>query len=151
MMHKAALAVLGIVLGIGLFLIAPAARADETNQASRLDLSQPVQIPGGTVLPAGTYWFMVVDEPGVTSNMVRICNADRTIVYATLATVPAERSDITDRTELILAEQPQGKPMALLTWFYPNRALGHEFVYSPSREAELLASERIDVMAQRAS
>lgn len=148
MMHKVTLAMLGAVLGIGLLSIAPGARADARNQASRLDLSQPVQIPGGTVLPAGTYWFIGVDEPGLTSHLVRIFNADRTVLYATLDTVPTQRSEITDHTELVFAEQPQGRPMALLSWFYPDRQIGHEFVYSPSREAKLSASERIDVFAQ---
>ena len=148
MIRKSILAILGAVLGVGLLSIAPGARADATNQATRLVLNQAVRIPGNTILPAGTYWLIVDNGPSDTSDLVRIYSADKSILYAALETIPVQRAEISRHTELVLAQQPQGKPLALLRWFYPDRLVGHEFVYSPSREANLMANERIDVFAK---
>ena len=67
------------IIALGLLLasvfILPAARADEWDQASKLTFNQPVQIPG-RVLPAGTYWFILVDSLS-DRNIVQIFNSDR--------------------------------------------------------------------------
>lgn len=143
--------VLGALMGLAMLGIAPVARADEANQATQLVLSQPVQIPGRTVLPAGTYWFVLVDTWIGESNMVRIYNANRTHIIATLETITANRPEANGRTELVFAEQTQGRPLALLKWFYPDRTEGHEFIYSRRREAKLLADQDLDILAKTVS
>jgi hypothetical protein len=50
-----------ILLVLGFLTALPAARADESNQATKVTFSQPIQIPG-RVLPAGTYWFMLPES-----------------------------------------------------------------------------------------
>ena len=60
-----------------LFLLAvlvalPAARADQSNQATKVTFSQPVQIPG-RVLPAGTYWFELPEDIGFTAPIGACC------------------------------------------------------------------------------
>jgi hypothetical protein len=39
----------------------------------------------------------------------------------------------------------------LMSWFYPGRLLGHEFVYSPQKESLLSQGSQITVFAQRGS
>jgi hypothetical protein len=116
-----------------------AAHADEADQATTISFSQPIQIPG-QVLPAGTYWFRLLDISSGT-NLVQIFNSDRTVLYATIDTVPTERFEPTEHTTVTFAEEESGKPDVLLTWFYPGNLTGHEFIYSKDRKM-LLAQDR---------
>ncbi len=45
--------------------------ADESDKLTVFTFSQPVEIPGGKVLPAGTYAFKLLDSPG-DRNIVQI-------------------------------------------------------------------------------
>ena len=139
---------MGSAFGIGVLAIAPAARADQANEATRLTFNQSVQVPGNTVLPAGTYWFKVAGNGNVSSvdqNLVRIYNSDQTMLIATLQTIPTIRTRKKTRGELVLAEQPNGNPVALLEWFYPDRTTGHQFIYAPTEQSQLMAETRIEV------
>src|SRR3989449_3954040 len=84
-----------------------AAHADESNQATTITFSQPIQIPG-QILPAGTYSFKLLDSNS-DPNVVQIFNSDQTHLYATLQTVATERQDPTGDTAITLAEQGGGK------------------------------------------
>jgi hypothetical protein len=112
----------------------PAARADDYDQASKLTFSQAVQIPGRD-LPAGTYWFVLANIG--SRNAVQVFNSDRSTLYATILTVDAERVKITDKTAMTFAEPGTMLPEAIVTWFYPGRDFGHEFVYPHRKEQEL--------------
>src|ERR1700747_413740 len=140
----------GVVLALALVVFAPAARADEWDQASQFTINQPIEIPGNVVLPAGTYWFVLADNAISPPDTVRIFNLDRTQVLAAFATIPIVRSDATSHSELTFAEQSQRQPIALISWFYPGSTTGHEFIYPSSKEARLSENERITVMARRA-
>lgn len=126
---------LGIFFGAVLVfaMLAPRARADEWNQMTKLTFSQPVQIPGRKVLPAGSYWFVLMDSPA-ERNIVQIYGTNWRHEYATLLTEPTIRRDATDYTLVQFAERPHDQPEALLRWFYPGRFTGHEFLYSARRE-----------------
>lgn len=126
--------VLGMLLAFTLFFEI-AAHADETNEATIITFSAPIQIPG-KVLPAGTYIFQQA-APNDNLNLVQIFNADHSVLYATLQTVTAERSQPTGHTAITLAEPESGKPPLLVKWFYPGNVDGHEFVYSKAQEQEL--------------
>lgn len=139
----------GVLLGFGLLTAIPAARADDANQASQFTFNRPVEIPGNLVLPAGTYWFVVTNDVA-TPNVVRIFNADQTQLYATLQTIPIIRTATSDDGELTFAEQSQRQPVVLMSWFYPDRLMGHEFLYSPREESRFSEGHRITVMAQLA-
>jgi hypothetical protein len=130
--HKLYIAI-GLVIAFGLFFEL-AAHADEFNEQTTLTFSAPVQIPG-QVLPAGKYVF---EQAGSDSdlNLVRIMNADRNVVYATLQTIPTDRKNAGD-TAIVLAEPEDTQPDMLVKWFYPGRLTGHEFVYSKTQEQEL--------------
>jgi hypothetical protein len=114
--------------------------ADEYDQSTALTFSAPIQIPGQKVLPAGTYLFKLADLVS-DRNVVQIFNSEGTRLYATVLAIPTERQEPTGDTTLILAEQGPGRPDGLLTWFYPGRLTGHEFVYS-AREEEVLAQAK---------
>jgi len=122
----------------------PVARAEEGNQATKLEFSEPVEVPGA-VLPAGTYWFVLLDNQG-DRNIVQIFSADRSKLYATVFTVPTERTQLTGRTEIKFAERPHSRPEALLKWYYPGLLTGHEFLYPKSEERELRLDAKQDVV-----
>jgi hypothetical protein len=141
----------GTFLGVflALILLTPAVRASETNQMTKLKFNQSIQIPGA-VLPAGTYWFVVPDRIE-EHDIVYVYNADRSDILAVLLTRPTTRTTTTESTELTLAEQSQGAPYALISWFYSGRTTGHDFIY-PSQTQRGLDEERtITVFGQNAN
>jgi len=150
--RKILIAILSAAFGLGVLAIVPAAHADVANQATKLVFNQPVQIPGNTVLPAGTYWFKVDGTAApMDQNLVRIYNSNQTKLIATLETIPASRTRTTKRGELIFAEQPNDSPVALLKWFYPNLTSGHQFIYSPTHQSHLMAETRIELYPKTVS
>jgi len=136
---------LGFLIAFALFLELTA-HADEANQATTVTFSAPVQIPG-QVLPAGTYVFQQAD-PDENQNLVRIFSADRTIVYATLQTASAERSEPGDTT-MVLAQPENGQPEMLVKWFYPGRTTGHEFLYSKQQEQQIASGAQETLTGNR--
>jgi hypothetical protein len=142
---RKAISILGLLLALTIIL--PAARATEYDQASQLTFSQPVQIPG-RVLPAGTYWFVLADTSIANRNIIHIFNSDRSTLYATVSTISAQRSQPFDHTALTFAERDSMQPSALVTWFYPGRKIGHEFVYPTQDEKELASAKHQTVVAR---
>jgi hypothetical protein len=95
-----------------------------------------VELPGDVVLSSGTYVFKLLDISG-NRNVVRILDRKQTQVYATILTVPTERSRPTDNTVVEFYETADGPQNALKAWFYPDETSGQEFVYPRARAAEL--------------
>jgi len=136
---------IGLLLLLAFLIAQPAARADEADQATRVTFSQPVQIPG-RVLPAGTYVFELPSD--ITQHyLVRVFNADRTELYATLFTISAERPEATGKTAFIFADRGSAGPEAIVTWFYPGDTTGHEFLYPKQAEKELASAKLVTVVA----
>jgi hypothetical protein len=133
-----------IALLLAFLIVLPAAHADEANQAIKVTFDRPVQIPG-RVLPAGTYWFVLnnVNEHHVVS----ILNTDRTMVYSTLFTIDAERREPTSDTAFTFAERGSSQNQAILTWFYPGRTTGHEFLYPKQVQSELAKDKQFTIVA----
>jgi hypothetical protein len=144
--HKGYIAI-GMILAFALFFEL-AAHADESDKATTLTFSQPVQIPG-KVLPAGSYLFKLVNSDS-DLNIVQVFSADRTVLYATLQTIPTNRLEPTGHTVVALAEQGTGQPDALLKWFYPGRDTGNEFVYPKRQENELAQDKQQTIVADEA-
>ena len=130
---------------LAFLVVLPAARADEKNQETKVTFSGAVQI-SGHVLPAGTYWFVLPEDIN-QHNVVRIFGADRTTLYATVATISAERSQPTDNTAFTLAERESTQPPAIMTWFYPGRTEGHEFLYPKQVKQELANDKQNTIVA----
>ncbi len=126
----------GLVIASTLFSEGTA-RADEMNQSTKITFSAPVEIPG-QVLPAGTYLFKLADSNNM--NLIRVFNVDGTRLYATLETVSAERMTSNGNTVITLADPADGRPAALVKWFYPGRTTGHEFIYSKQESQQLAQS-----------
>ncbi|MGD1021788.1 MAG: hypothetical protein ABR880_03320 [Candidatus Sulfotelmatobacter sp.] len=143
--HKVSIAV-GLIIALSLFL-GLVAHADEADQATTISFSEPVQIPG-QVLPAGTYVFRLLDGD-LDLHVVQIFNADRTVLYATVQTIPTDRPKATDRTVVALAQRGTGQPDALLRWFYPEQTTGTEFLYPKQEERELGQDKQQTIVADR--
>jgi hypothetical protein len=139
MIKRNAFVLLGLVL-----LMLPAARASETDQATKVTFSQTVQIPG-RLLPAGTYWFVV--DPAFDSKIVRIFSQDRLTLCATLETIPSEHPRPSEETEITFANLQSMQPEAIVTWFYPGRTIGHEFVYSKHERKEIAKNQEHTVVS----
>lgn len=114
------------------------AHADERYQSTKVTFNKPIEIPS-QLLPAGTYLLKVADPNHLS--LVQIFNADGTRLYATLQTISTERPEPSEDTVVALAQQPNGRPDALIKWFYPGDTTGHEFVY-PDQEEQQLAQDR---------
>ncbi len=141
--RKLLVVLFSIILSCMVFL--PAAAADAWDQATKMNFSEPVEIPG-MVLPAGTYWFVRADYQG-DRQIVQIFNADQTKLYATEQTIPTERVHSTSNVELKFAERPNKKPEALLDWYYPGSLTGQEFLYPQKSEKRLMLDAKQDVVA----
>lgn len=133
---------LGAVIAFFLF-VGFVAHADESDQATTITFSAPVQIPGG-VLPAGTYLFRLADD-GSNPNVVQIFNAEGTRLYATLTTIPTEHQEVAGHTLITLAKG-SGTPEVLEKWFYPGCLTGHQFLY-PAAEEKQLAHDQSHTIA----
>ena len=134
-----------IALLLAFLILLPAARADQANQATKVTFNQAVQIPG-RVLPAGTYWFTLPEDTN-EHYQVRIFNADRTMLYATVFTNDAQRVQTTERSAFTFAERAPSQPQAIVTWFYPGSTRGHEFLYPKQVQQELVKDRHDTVVA----
>ena len=143
--RKKAFAVLGLALAS--LIVLPNAHASETDQATRLTFSESVQVPG-RVLPAGTYWF-VADRNTSNPKVVRVFSEDRSTCYATLQTISAEHLAPADETVITFADRASMQPEAIVTWFYPGRTIGQEFVYSKKDRKEIEQAKQYTVAARK--
>lgn len=121
-------------------------QADTWNKKTVVTFSQPVEVPGGIILPAGTYVFELVDSMS-DRHIVRIFNKDKTHVYATILAIPNWRLETTDKTVMTFGERSVGSPEAIRSWFYPGANSGEEFVYPKRRAAELAKVTNMPVFA----
>jgi hypothetical protein len=78
---------------------------------------------------------------------VQIFNAGGNVLYATRMTNATTRPEATGHTEVVLAQQPEGEPYALLKWFYPGRLTGNEFRYRKAQEQQLAHDRHEDIVA----
>ena len=138
---------IGLVIAFALFFEL-AAHADESDEATFMSFSTPVQIPG-RVLPAGTYLFELADH-GSEPNVVQVFSSDRTVLYGTFLTIATERPDPKGDSTVTLAEPESGGTPVLVKWFYPGRDIGNEFVYSKQTEKELAGDRQQTVVAHQA-
>lgn len=122
------------------------AKADESNKLTIFTFSQPVELPGNKVLPAGTYAFKLMDSAG-DRNIVQVFNKDMTKLYATILTIPDYRPQPHDKTIIKFSEAAPGGPEAIKEWFYPGDLFGQEFVYPKSRATEIARASNQSVPA----
>ena len=137
-----------VVLALGLLgtLLVPSVRADEYDKKTVITFSQPFEVPGGKVLPAGTYTFKLMDSPA-DRHIVQIFNADGTQIFATILAINNYRLTATGKTVMLFSERPGDAPDALKAWFYPNNNFGQEFVYPKRRAIQLALAAKEPVPA----
>jgi hypothetical protein len=121
---------------MGLAMLTPAAKADQRNQMTQLTFEQPIRIPNNIVLPAGTYWFKLLDSAN-NQNIVQVFNVNQKLITTTIA-ASADRTQQqpSSKTMLTLAKV-RHSPDVLIKWFYPGDTIGHQFVYSPKEESRI--------------
>jgi hypothetical protein len=134
MINRKAVAI--FVLALASLVAFTDAHASEEDQATKLTFSQSVQIPG-QILPAGTYWF-VMQAPEI----IQVFSSDRSKLYATFFAVHSESPKPVEKTTVTFADRGTMRPGAIVTWFYPGRADGHEFVYPKQDQREIAQSMR---------
>lgn len=131
---KAIVATAFAVLLVTMF--AAGAGADtKFNKRTVVTFNQPVEIPG-QVLSAGTYTIELYESFGAR-HIVRIYNADRSKLIATVLAIPNQRIKPTEENVMKFSERPGNSPDALKAWFYPGENFGQEFVYPKARAIEL--------------
>jgi hypothetical protein len=137
-----------VVLALGLLgtLLVPSVRADEYNKKTVITFNQPFEVPGGKVLPAGTYTFKLMDSPS-DRHIVQIFNADGTQIFATILAINNYRLTATGKTVMLFSERPGDAPDAIKAWFYPNNNFGQEFVYPKRRAIQLALAAKEPVPA----
>ena len=139
----------GTIIGalLATLAVAPLSRAQEMNEGTKVTFQEAVRIPGHVLQP-GTYFFeRAHGGNGPNLNLIQIYNDDHSRLIATIETVTAQRQFATGGTVMAFAKRSNGRPPALLEWFYPGMRDGHEFVYRPDREQELEASKADFVLA----
>jgi len=125
-----------VTVSLLMVTFAAGARADTAfSKRTVVTFTQPVEIPG-QVLPSGTYTIEVYESFG-NRNIVRIYNADRSKLIATVLAIPNQRLTPTGDTVMKFSERPGNAPDALKAWFYPGNNFGQEFVYPKPRAVEL--------------
>jgi hypothetical protein len=123
-------------LSLAALAFSASVKADAWNKKTIVTFSQPVEVPGGVVLPADTYVFKLLDSAS-NRHIVQIFNEDQTHIYATVLAIPNYRLRVTGKTVMTFEERAAGEPQAIRAWFYPGDNFGQEFVYSKRRAAEL--------------
>jgi hypothetical protein len=111
-----------------LAMLAPGARASQSDQMVVTTFNAPVEIPG-QVLPPGTYVFKIL-EIWSTRDVVRVFNADQSKVLATTIAIPRYRTNPTDKAVFVFEERGSNSPQALEAWYYPGYTYGHQFIYA---------------------
>jgi hypothetical protein len=107
-------------------LLVPNMRADESDKMTTVTFSAPVEV-SGTVLPAGTYVFKLLNGETDT-DIVEIFNADDTRLVTSAMALPDYRGTVSDKSTFTFDERPSGQPEALKAWFYPGDEYGEEFL-----------------------
>jgi hypothetical protein len=135
-----------LCLSLAALAFSPGVKADGWNKKTVVTFSQPVEIPGGIVLPAGTYVIKLLDSLS-NRHIVQIFNEDQTHIYATILAIPNWRLDVTDKTVMTFGERAAGDPQAIRSWFYPGDNFGQEFVYPKRRAVELAKITNLPILA----
>ena len=127
-------------------VLAPAANAQNGDRKTIVKFSEPIEIPGGTILPAGTYFFKLLNQDSGRW-VVQIFNENQTHTFATLITIQDFRYHPTEKVVMTFAERAAGAPPAIKEWFFPGEKFGREFVYPKTRAIEIAKVANEPVLA----
>ena len=132
--------VVAMLLVVGLVALAfpSGTKGQNWDKRTKVTFSGPVEVPGAgaQVLPAGTYYFRLLDSAS-NRHIVQIFNEREDHVFATILAIPNWRLKPTSKTVMTFGERAAGEPQAIRSWFYPGDNFGQEFVYPKMRAIEL--------------
>lgn len=134
-------------LSLAALAFSASVKADAWNKKTIVTFSQSVEVPGGVVLPGGTYVFKLLDSAS-NRHIVQIFNEDQNHIYATVLAIPNYRLQVTGKTVITFVERAAGEPQAIRAWFYPGDNFGQEFVYPKSRAVELAKQTNSPIYAK---
>ena len=120
------------------------ARADQWNKETRLEINEPLEIPGKVLTP-GTYIFQLADNQS-DRNIVQVWSVDgggRRKFVTTFFAISDYDMETPDKTIIRLEERPSGSPQAIHSWFYPGENTGWQFVYPKSKSFQLAADRAV--------
>lgn len=122
------------------------------NQDTYFTFSQAVELPK-TTLPAGTYFFQLMDSPG-NRHVVKVMSQDRTKLHATLLAIPYYSTDRpSDDPQVRFLEVPAADGVAasnaIKVWFYPGNTVGHEFIWPRDKAMALARATRQPVLTTK--
>lgn len=140
--------VIAMCVGILAASSMPRAAASEWDKKTIVTFNTPVEIPGGKVLPAGTYVFKRLDSLA-DHNIVQIFDKDEKQLLATVLAIPNYRLQPADKPVIQFEERPSDSPPALEAWFYPGDNYGLQFVYTQDRATQLAKRTHQNVLSMR--
>jgi hypothetical protein len=122
------------------------------NQDTFFTFSQAVELPK-TTLPAGTYFFQLMDSPG-NRHVVKVMSQDRKQIHATLMAIPFYSNERPpDDPQVRFMETPAqagaAQTNAIKVWFYPGNSVGHEFIYPRAQAMQIAARTNQPVLTTR--
>jgi hypothetical protein len=122
------------------------------NQDTFFTFSQAVELPGKT-LPAGTYFFQLMDSPG-NRHIVKVMSQDKKDLHATLMAIPYYSNEKpSDDPQVRFLETPAGNSAAgtnaIKIWFYPGNSVGHEFIYPRAQAMRLAQRTQVPVLTTK--
>ena len=109
---------------------------DDHDKKTDVTIAQEIQVPGGAVLPPGTYMF-ILNNSSSDRNIVEIRSEDGSQLYAMTFATRATRTERTGSTVLTFYEMPAGQPPALRQWFFPGDYDGQEFLYPATQAGQI--------------
>jgi hypothetical protein len=126
--------------------MAPVSNAQNGDRKTVVTFSEPIEIPGNVILPAGTYFFKLLNQDSGRW-VVQIFDEHQTKTFATLITIEDFRYHPTNQPVMNFTEREAGAPPAIKEWFFPGEKQGRAFVYGKKRAIELAKVTNEPVLA----
>jgi hypothetical protein len=127
-------------------VMAPVSKAQNGDRKTIVTFTEPIEIPGNVILPAGTYFFKLLNQDSGRW-VVQIFDEHQTKTFATLITIEDFRYHPTNQPVMNFTEREAGAPPAIKEWFFPGEKQGRAFVYGKKRAIELAKVTNEPVLA----
>jgi hypothetical protein len=127
-------------------VMAPVSNAQNGDRKTVVTFTEPIEIPGNVILPAGTYFFKLLNSDSGRW-VVQIFDEHQTKTFATLITIEDFRYHPTNQPVMNFTEREAGAPPAIKEWFFPGEKQGRAFVYGKKRAIELAKVTNEPVLA----
>jgi hypothetical protein len=127
-------------------VMAPVSNAQNGDRKTIVTFNEPIEIPGNVILPAGTYFFKLLNQDSGRW-VVQIFDEHQTKTFATLITIEDFRYHPTNQVVMNFTEREAGAPPAIKEWFFPGEKQGRAFVYGKKRAIELAKVTNEPVLA----